>query len=72
MVNNQGDGFSSPRPGATWDPFQMANWLINLNGGGPNYLLTGMILQVLSEVELNKLKNVFSKKESPQNADCIF
>ncbi len=28
-----------------WDPFQMAfSWLIN--GGDPNHLLTGMILQV--------------------------
>ena len=30
-----------------WDPFQMTfPWLIN--GGDPNYLLTGMILQVPS------------------------
>ena len=35
----------SPRKDrATWDPFQMAvSWL--LNGGDPNHLLTGMILQ---------------------------
>ncbi len=31
-----------------WDPFQMAFlWLIN--GGDPNHLLTGMILQVVND-----------------------
>ena len=35
----------SPLTIGLWDPFQMAFlWLIN--GGDPNYLLTGMILQV--------------------------
>ena len=36
----------SPLRIGLWDPFQMAFvWLIN--GGDPNYLLAGMILQVL-------------------------
>ena len=35
----------SPLRIGLWDPIQMAvSWLIN--GGDPNYLLTGMILQV--------------------------
>ena len=33
-----------------WDPFQMAFlWLIN--GGDPNYLLSGMILQLPCDLE---------------------
>ena len=44
MVSNHGDRFRPLRIGL-WDPLQMAfSWLIN--GGDPNYLLTGMILQV--------------------------
>ena len=46
-----GDRFR-PLNGVGLDPLEMAfSWLINggyylLNGGDPNYLLTGMILQV--------------------------
>ena len=44
VVSNHGDRFRPLRIGL-WDPLQMAcSWLIN--GGDPNYLLTGMILQV--------------------------
>ena len=44
VVNNHGDRCCPLRIGL-WDPLQMAvSWLIN--GGDPNYLLTGMILQV--------------------------
>ena len=44
VVSKHGDRFRPLRIGL-WDPFQMAvSWLIN--GGDPNYLLTGMILQV--------------------------
>ena len=43
VVNNHGDRFRPLRIGLF--PFQMAfSWLIN--GGDPNYLLIGMILQV--------------------------
>ena len=42
--HNHGDR-CCPRRIGLWDPFQMAFlWLIN--GGDPNHLLTGMILQV--------------------------
>ena len=45
VVNNHGDRCCPLRIGL-WDPLQMAvSWLIN--GGDPNYLLTGMILQVV-------------------------
>ena len=44
MVNNHGDR-KSPKDLGLWDPFQMA-FLCLINGGDPDYLLSGMILQV--------------------------
>ena len=50
MVSNHGDR-CCPQDLGLWDPFQMAFlWLIN--GGDPNYLLSGMILQVHGILEI--------------------
>ena len=45
VVDNHGDR-CCPLCRATWDPFQMAMKMAEKNGGDPNYLLNGMILQV--------------------------
>ena len=46
-----------PQRIGVWDPFQMTflRFLRLINGGDPNYLLTGMVLQVMQS---------FANKES--------
>ena len=55
MVNNHGDRFR-PLDLGLWDPFQMVfAWLVN--GGGPDHLLSGMILQVAGNGGMNPHHN---------------
>ena len=49
MVNSHGDRFC-PLSVGLWDPFQIAFFGL-INGGDPNYLLTGMRIQVLEGIK---------------------
>ena len=47
MVNNHGDRFRPQDLGLKTTPSKWPNSMISVNGGDPNYLLNGMILQVV-------------------------
>ena len=72
MVDNYGSKWLitmvtvSPQDLGLWDRFQMTvSWLIN--GGDPNYLLTGMILQVEEHPKMFMYFSLCTLKNRLQN-----